>query len=319
MGLFSVACGKKSEDSKASIDTSRPASQLASANTSAKDYITEAVTIGDVASTQAAINRGANVDLMLPNGSSLLTYAITNNFGAVVTALLSGGADHGRVDRHGKAPLLVAMFHQRSEMARELIANGALINSRDSQGRSILMLAIEQLDSLLAEWLMDQGADLDIIDNEGKTAATLAREVGLDALVRAIDLRVSLTEGVSSEELLRQVFQQTDVEGLRIALQRSPSILRIPMATSPLFQAIQGVRTSKITEMVQLILDQGISPDGQASDPRSPLSEAAARGLPEIIEMLARRGAPIEQRCFRLDSTSSRRQRKSAIQCRQIN
>lgn len=294
LGLLATACGKKTEDKSPPKTAPSLSNQLINSNLTPNSLIEAAVQVGDVEATQVAIGRDANIDLILPNGSTLLTHAVANNFSSVAQILLDAGADARKRDRNGQNPVILAMELNQSNIAQQLLLHGASIDAQDLKGRSLLLMSIAQKDEEMAEWLIDQGANLDLIDFEGVSAAKLAQDLGLTNLVKLIDLRMNLAEGMSSEEVLKLIFQQVDVEGLRIALQKSPSILRIALATSPLFQAVQGEVRSKIPEMALLILDQGLSPNGQSSDPRSPLSEAAFRGLTETVELLIKKGAEIE-------------------------
>lgn len=296
LGLLSTACGKKSGGEDVRAEKPHTGSPLLNPNSPANELVAEAVRVGDIPVTRLAIERGANVDLMLANGSTLLTEAIGSNYTELVDVLLAAGANASRRDRNGRIPVLFAMFLNRGGLARRLIRHGADIDTIDNQGRSILMLAIEVQDVATAEWLLEEGANLDIVDNEGKTAAVLARNFGNTSLFQAIELRQNVTSGVTSEEVLRRIFEQGDVESLRAALIRSPSILRVPLPTGPVFQVVQGARPSKIIEMLQLVLDQGLPVDGQPTDPRSPLSEAAARGLGDVVDFLILRGANIEHK-----------------------
>lgn len=294
MGLLSSACGKKTEESKPRAPVGKPTSNILSLAATPSELIAMAVQADDLEALEVAIARDANLELILPNGATLLTYAISNNFPAIVEALLEAGADERKVDRNGHDPVLLAAQLHRHRILRLLVTHGADINTRDAQGRSLLMQVISREDQETAEWLIKMDADLDIVDLQGQTAPKMAKERGLTRLVRMIDLRVSLAGNQSNEQVLAEILKQTDVEALRLALARSPTILRLPMPTSALFQAIQGERLEEIHEMVQLILDHDLPPNGEPSDPRSPLAEASARGLTETIEILVKRGADIE-------------------------
>ena len=240
MGLLAASCGKKAKEHSPPKITPTVTNQLLESKLTPNALIEMAVQSADSDATQVAISRDANIDLILPNGATLLTHSVANNFSTVAEILLDAGADARKIDRNGRDPVLLAMQLNQANLARLLLIHGASVDAQDIKGRSLLMLAITQRDEEMAEWLIDQGANLDLLDSEGQSAAKLAKEFGLSNLVKLIDLRMNLADGMSSEEVLKLIFQQVDVEGLRIALQKSPSILRISLPTSPLYQAVQG-------------------------------------------------------------------------------
>ena len=105
--------------------------------------LTEAVIGGDVTRARDMLGRGANPNIFIPDGSSLLNKAVKSQNRAMVRLLLDHQADPNiRSKPLGFTPLIGAVTNGDSEITKMLIDSGANVNDRDDEGRSVLGYAI---------------------------------------------------------------------------------------------------------------------------------------------------------------------------------
>lgn len=117
----------------------------------------------------ALIDRGANVNLRLPSGRTLLHEPSLS--ADTAKKLIEAGADvHAKVSKtdpydrlgqvKGEAPLHAAVKSGNTEVAKVLIEAGADVNARDQNKRTPLLEAAAKKNAKVANMLIEAGADL---------------------------------------------------------------------------------------------------------------------------------------------------------------
>jgi ankyrin repeat protein len=108
--------------------------------------------------------------------------ANTISFGDLATtrALLDAGADPNEADGDGYTLLYGAVIVNQTEMARLLIERGAKVNAVDPRGMTPLLYAASADfgDSAMVDLLLKMGANPAARTKEGLTAEDLARKYG---------------------------------------------------------------------------------------------------------------------------------------------
>ena len=221
-------------------------------------------------------------------------------------ALLDAGAQINQTSEYGWTPLLTAVNNRNYQLAKYLLDRGANPNLANKGGWTPLYLATDNrnieggdypvpkadLDHLeIIRALLDKGADVNALVKENTLTRTIFTmqwffESGASAFLRAA--------------------QSSDVELMKLLLERGadPKI-RTDYGDTALTLAagigwVDGVtyeRSAKENfEAVRMLLDLGLDPNAANSDGRSPLMGAALKGRNDVVQLLVDRGAKLDQR-----------------------
>jgi ankyrin repeat protein len=223
---------------------------------------------GDVESARVLLASGANVNDLLPDGTSALTVAAHSNHAPLVQLLLDRGAN-ANIIGSGYTALHAAVLRGNPDSVRALVARGAFINSRlrhgtptmrgsrefflpeSLTGATPLWLAARFLEQDLLRLLLERGADPSLTLQDGTTILMAAAGVGSQAAL----------------------FDRRD----RIAaLKGSDERLAVPIVT--------------------LLLERGADVNGSNELGDTALHGAAKMNYPIVARMLAERGARLEAR-----------------------
>jgi ankyrin repeat protein len=153
---------------------------------------------GDVESAELLLASGANVDDLLPDGTSALTVAAHGNHAALVRRLLDRGANPNVIGS-GYTALHAAVLRGNADMVEALLARGALANSRLRHGTATTRgsqeyflpeslagatpawLAAKFLEGPILRLLVARGADASLTLQDGTTLLMAAAGVGSQA------------------------------------------------------------------------------------------------------------------------------------------
>jgi ankyrin repeat protein len=291
--LLLSACGKKAkETSTAPAEQDR---ELQDSQLSTNELLAHAVQTGQVDMARNTLAANANPNLLLVSGSTVLTYAIQFGHLDMVVLLLERGADPNKKDVNGRFPVILASQVGRDDIVKLLVTKEAHIDERDPLGRTVLMIAILRERWDLATWLINRNARIDVFDSQGATPMSLALGHRRTELVRLMENRLELLGGQSSAELLTELIEIGDVEGLQLLTARGPAILQTLHSPGPVSRAVQSPRTDRIAGMLEFFFEQGLSPDGTETDARTPLAEAARLNRVAVIDSLIKKGAQLEK------------------------
>ena len=221
---------------------------------------------GDVDCAGLLLDAGADVDDVLPDGTSALTVAAHSNHPALVRLLLDRGANPNVIGS-GYTALHAAVLRGNPDSVRALLARGALVNSRvrhgtattrgsrefflpdELTGATPLWLAVRFLEGDIMRLLLDRGADPSLALRDGTTMLMAASGVGSQT----------------------RLFDRRD----RIAiLKESDEPLAVPI--------------------VRHLLDRGADVNGSNEPGDTALHGAAKMNYPVVARMLAERGARLD-------------------------
>ena len=290
------ACGKKANDDGRPKLPQTPS--LSAPVVSLSQSFIDAVQDNQPGSVAALVEQGASPDTLLPDGSTPLTYSVMRGHITMTEALLNAGARPDKRDMNGETPLFLALKNRNDELARVLVTHGANINARDSQQRTPLMLAIIFSNSSLANWLMEHGADVSLRDSRGRDALALARENNLTGLVGALRTQVVVTneEGSGGDsQLWQNALDSADPAVITQALQTTPALARSVVNPGAMTQAISLEESETSLQILRILLDAGVSPNGTPQDARAPLTQVAENGREAHTSLLLERGAQVHQ------------------------
>ena len=167
-----------------------------------------AMELNDERAVAGLLKRGVDVDMVTPNGDTLLMVAAKegkpgmvntilgakpkvnarNPYGetALMLAVFHGHAEIARqliaqgaeVNHNGWNPLLYATARNRLDMARLLIGHGAKVNASATNGTTALMMASREGHLAMVLFLLEHGADFTLKNDDGDTALRLAQGKG---------------------------------------------------------------------------------------------------------------------------------------------
>lgn len=144
---------------------------------------------GDVATLNALVHQGANLDEITPNNVTLLMYAVAKNDETAVRALLTAGAQPNTLTKIGTSAMLVALTQRDPKFLLMLLESGGNPKLETEQGEKLVHQAIS-----LGAWqhlgvLFQAGVPVDIQNAMGQTPALrLAYLNQYDGVFRLLDL-----------------------------------------------------------------------------------------------------------------------------------
>lgn len=172
--------------------------------------------------------------------------------------MLSIGANVDTVDKDGISALISAITHKRTEIVELLIAARANVEARNQYGEQTLVIAAEEGTPEIIKALIAAGADVNEVSEHGKSAlvcSVMAKEkTAVKYLLEAgADFRLPDSWGTAME----------------VAISRGAS------------------------EIVEILLDAGDSPDAEAKGYGTVLMLAASQGNEDIVRLLLDAGAKV--------------------------
>ena len=223
---------------------------------------------GDVESARLLLAAGANVNDLLPDGTSALTLAAHSNHAPLVQLLLDRGANPNIIGS-GYTALHAAVLRGNLDSVRALVARGAFVNSRLRHGTATTRgsreyFLPESLTGATPAWLAARFLELPIL--------RLLLEGGADPSLTLQDRTTMLmaASGVGSQTTL---FDRRD----RIALLKESDE---PLAVS----------------VVTVLLERGADVNASNEPGDTALHGAAKMNYPAIARLLGERGARLEAR-----------------------
>ena len=167
---------------------------------------------GDVDSARLLLASGADVNELLPDGTSALTVAVHSNHTALVQFLLERGANPNIIGS-GYTALHAAVLRGNLESVKALLARGAFVNSRLRHGTATtrgsqefflpesltgatpVWLAAKFLEGDIVHLLLERGADPTLPLGDGTTMLMAAAGVGSQTSLFDRRERTALLQG----------------------------------------------------------------------------------------------------------------------------
>lgn len=247
-----------------------------------------------------------------PGGLTPLLFAARENCLACLPVLIEGGADVSATTPDGISPVVIALINGHFDVAGALVEAGTDPNLADYTGRTALYAAID-----FNTMPKSNRPAPKVLENEltGLDVARLLIERGADvnvALKRMAPYRAKLDRGNDTmlgggtTPFLRAA-KAADLPAMRLLLEHGadPTLGPTRSAINPLMAAA-GLGTNEADstgrskteaqaiEAIQLLLDEGLDVNAQASDGQTALHGAAMQGYDEVIRFLAAKGAKLD-------------------------
>jgi ankyrin repeat protein len=122
--------------------------------------LAEAAMHEDAAAVRALIEQKADVNAVLPDGTTALHWAVNADDLDTVNLLIQAGSNVKAKDRYGFTPLYFACTNGSAAVIRKLLDAGADPNAADSGGEAALMTATRSGNIDAVKALLQRGADV---------------------------------------------------------------------------------------------------------------------------------------------------------------
>lgn len=197
IALVCISGCKRKQHEAASVEITPVQSADASFTQSRADVLREAAKTGDTGAIEFLIKSGASLDL--PDGASVLLYAMKNGRDDTAVFLIDNNAKIDVRDDRGGKPLHYAALFGLPKAAERLIGRRADVNARDDTGMPPIAYAIYAKHPGIVGLLLTAGASADG-QLRGKTYADYARAAGAVDIAEKIAAKL-VFEGRSSREI----------------------------------------------------------------------------------------------------------------------
>jgi ankyrin repeat protein len=131
-----------------------------------------AVQADDLETVGLLIQAGANVKVKDRYGFTPLYFASVNGNAAVIRKLLEAGADPNAADASGETALMTATRSANADALKALLQNGATVNAKDTvTQQTALMWAVRTNSPAAVQLMIEYGAEIDARTRVGKAPA----------------------------------------------------------------------------------------------------------------------------------------------------
>jgi ankyrin repeat protein len=142
---------------------------------------------GDLATIEAGLAGGVDVESATAEGSTALMLAAFNGHTDVVDTLLEHGSSVNQRDGIGRTALMYASSGPYADTVKLLVDKGAEVNLVDEHEKwTALMFAGGEGLTEVIEVLLSNGADAGLVDTDGDTALTFAERNGHEQAARLL-------------------------------------------------------------------------------------------------------------------------------------
>ncbi|MFO7876409.1 MAG: ankyrin repeat domain-containing protein [Desulfovermiculus sp.] len=236
-----------------------------------------AVRENNVRSAELLFSEHADLELVVRDGMTRLHEAIVLDRMEMAQALMELGADVNAQTDKQETPLMLAVQRGKEDLAAQLLTAGSDSNRITAKKRAAVHMAITQRDVSMLGLLLKHGADPDLADAEGKSP--------LIQILSGFGF-----EADTAQKMCRLLVQAgADVKG-----KDSYGHTLLHLAASKGY-----------TQIVGLLLDQGLNIDAFGARERTALHQAASAGHTDTVHLLINRGADLKARDKQGESASS--------------
>lgn len=287
--LLVTACGKESKDDKTPANTA-PGLTNEEVITEATQRVIDAVNAGNYERLDQLLINGdkANLDVILPNGETLLTQILRSGNVTIARRLIEGGASINRKNRRGETPLMMAALKGHVDfMKNTLFPMKVDADAQDNNGDTALHFAILNNQEVAANNLIDYGAEVRITNSAKKNSEVLAREMGLINLLKRIINIIDSQRGRPDRSKVKNAVIEGNINLVDEMLGLDPAIIVDYADLNLLFLAVREIKEDHVADrMVDILLTRQANANGFVGSLNVPIVEAVKKNRQNIIKLL---------------------------------
>lgn len=291
ISLILAGCGRKAED----IKQKKSNSTYVEKETSINDALYYAIDAQDTVLVREALKQGADVDALLQNGETALTFALKKRKTSLLTSLLQEKPVLDKANGDGERPLDIVIKNDDRSSLYLLINSKINLNPKypDKKGVAPIELALEKSSQNIILDLIKAGANLGNRESKEK-ALRLAQERGYDEAAGLIDgiLRFENKEALDEESIKKILFESNEhVIEYFYEKVKSKKFKTAEQSLNILSNALEIEDPEERDKVLRLLLRLGLSPNKHSEGKRVPLIEAAKDGKESALKTLLLYGA----------------------------
>jgi ankyrin repeat protein len=250
--------------------------------------LVDAAQAGDVAAVRALLQKKADVNAAIVDGSTALHFAVHRDALEIVDLLLGAGAKPMAANRYGVTPLSIACTNGNARIVERLLRSGADPNAALPGGETPLMTAARTGDVAVLRALIEAKADVNTREkSRGQTALMWAAAENNAAAVKLLVEAGADIHARTSEQAARAQAPTTGVFSGATGVS-APAAARGPSFTALLFAVQLGQM-----DAVRALFDAGADVNEALPDGTSALVLATQNGHWELGAFLVDRGANV--------------------------
>mmetsp|Transcript_15854 Transcript_15854/g.61946 ORF Transcript_15854/g.61946 Transcript_15854/m.61946 type:complete len:592 (+) Transcript_15854:15-1790(+) len=251
---------------------------------------------GHAPATALLLQHGADVEALLPDGTTPLLSAAHHGHADVVRLLVDAGADVQVPRKSGATPLYIAAQEGLVPIVRLLLAAGAEVDTALKAGATPLYIAAQNGHAETVQLLLQHGAQVNVSRGAGTTPLHVACNEGNEAVVECLLLAgvdKLRTRGNSGQDALYIASYHGHLGMVRLLLRHGEAFPALSLAGALVVAAQKGqLRVAR--QLVRAGADVNMpGPLGVA-----PLYVAAKSGQARLAAYLLRHGAAHERPRF---------------------
>jgi uncharacterized protein len=247
----------------------------------------DAVKSGDHETALRLLERHADVNAALPDGTTALHWAVRADDLKTAEWLIRSGANVKAADRHGVTPMSLACLNGNPAMIRTLLDAGAPADSVDGKGETALITASRSGNLDAVKTLLDHGAPVNAWDAQANQTALMwaIREHHSDV----VQLLVSRGADVKARTTVVVNFpaETGNLEGVGRA-QNLPKGVAPGGMTPLLYAAREGS-----LDVARILVAAGADVSVAEANQTSPLQVAILNGHVDVANFLLGKGANV--------------------------
>jgi ankyrin repeat protein len=218
----------------------------------------DAVKRRDVEAVQTSLRQGADVNAPLPDGTSIIYWAVQEDDLAMVNLLIKAGAQVNAPDEYGVTPLWLATVNRSGQIVEKLLEAGSNANAARPSGETVLMRAARTGSPEVLSALIEHGA------------------------------KINVTETLLGQTALMWAAAEGHADSVQALLNRGADVrARSKAGYTPFLLAARNIDLNT----VKILLDAGADVNEPANDGTTALVVATIRGNLELAKFLLARGA----------------------------